>query len=52
MPSSCRPRSSRLRNRPGIFIQGSAIGFYGARGDEQFDESGPSGTDFLAVVSP
>ncbi len=38
------------RNRPGIFIQGSAVGFYGTRGDEVFDESGGSGSDFLAVI--
>ena len=40
----------QAHNPPGIFIQGSAIGFYGARGDEELDESGPSASDFLAVI--
>jgi uncharacterized protein (TIGR01777 family) len=38
------------RNRPGIYIQGSAVGFYGVHGDEVIDESGSSGSDFLAVI--
>src|SRR5262249_43254219 len=38
------------RNRPGVYIQGSAIGFYGARGDEVIDETGSSGSDLLAVI--
>jgi uncharacterized protein (TIGR01777 family) len=38
------------RNRPGIYIQGSAIGYYGARGDEVIDETGSSGSDLLAVI--
>ncbi len=36
--------------RPKVLVQGSAVGFYGVGGDEQIDESGSSGTDFLAVV--
>jgi uncharacterized protein (TIGR01777 family) len=40
----------RARKGPGIFIQGSAVGFYGIRGDEEIDETGSSGSDFLAVV--
>ena len=36
--------------RPRVFVQGSAIGFYGAYGDEELTESSPSGNDFLAVV--
>jgi uncharacterized protein len=40
----------QAHNRPGIFIQGSAVGFYGARGDEELDESGSSGSDLLAVI--
>src|SRR5262245_19773243 len=31
------------RSRPQVFVQGSAIGFYGARGEEELDESSPSG---------
>ena len=40
----------QAQNRPKAFIHGSAIGFYGARGDEEITETSPSGTDFLAVV--
>ena len=40
----------QARNRPGVFIQGSAVGFYGSRGDEELDESGSSGSDLLAVI--
>jgi uncharacterized protein (TIGR01777 family) len=35
---------------PAAFIQGSAVGYYGPRGDEEIDESGSSGTDLLAVI--
>ena len=38
------------RERPRILVQGSAVGYYGPRGDEELDESAPSGSDFLAVV--
>ena len=34
--------------RPALLVSGSAIGYYGARGDETLDESAPPGTDFLA----
>ena len=43
-------RSSRRTIGPEVFVQGSAIGFYGPHGDEELDESSPSGSDFLAVV--
>jgi uncharacterized protein (TIGR01777 family) len=36
--------------RPGALVSQSATGFYGARGDELVDESGPAGDDFLAGV--
>ncbi len=36
--------------RPTTLVSMSAIGFYGARGDEPVDESGPAGDDFLAEV--
>ena len=36
--------------RPSALVSMSAIGFYGARGDERVDESGPGGDDFLAEV--
>jgi uncharacterized protein len=40
----------QARNRPKVMVQASAIGFYGPHGDEELDESSPSGSDFLAVV--
>lgn len=33
---------------PKVFVSGSAIGYYGPRGDEPITESTPPGTDFLA----
>jgi uncharacterized protein (TIGR01777 family) len=37
--------------RPTVFIQGSAVGYYGAeRGDTALDESFPPGDDFLGQV--
>jgi uncharacterized protein len=41
----------QARSTPKVLVHGSAIGFYGNRADETIDESGGSGTDFLAVVS-
>ncbi|MFP6662771.1 MAG: TIGR01777 family oxidoreductase [Deltaproteobacteria bacterium] len=34
--------------RPQVLVNASAIGFYGARGDEPLDETSPAGDDFLA----
>lgn len=34
--------------RPSVLIGGSAIGYYGAHGDEPIDEEAPCGVDFLA----
>ena len=39
-----------LPNKPRVFLSGSAIGFYGPRGDEVVDESSVSGNGFLADV--
>ncbi len=39
----------QARDRPSVFVQGSAIGYYGHTGDEELSESAGSGTDFLAV---
>lgn len=36
--------------RPAVLVQGSAVGYYGPRGDEPIPESTPAGTDFLARV--
>jgi hypothetical protein len=36
--------------RPRILVQASAIGVYGSRGDEEFDETSTSGAGFLADV--
>lgn len=37
-------------SRPARFLAASAVGFYGARGDEELDETAASGNDFLAEV--
>lgn len=35
---------------PGVFLSGSAVGYYGSRGDEVVSESDAPGKDFLASV--
>ena len=53
-----RTRSTRLLAetmaalpvKPSVFLSGSAIGIYGARGDESLSESGSQGSGFLADV--
>lgn len=39
-----------LDSRPAVFICGSAVGFYGDRGDEPLIESAPVGSGFLSEV--
>jgi uncharacterized protein len=39
-----------MEQKPAAFISGSAIGFYGDRGDEPLDEQSPAGTGFMAEV--
>jgi uncharacterized protein (TIGR01777 family) len=39
-----------LDRKPKVFISGSAVGFYGDRGDELLDEGSSSGCGFLADV--
>ncbi len=41
---------AKARKKPGVLVQASAIGIYGPHGDEELDETSPSGADFLAVV--
>ena len=36
--------------RPPVLVSSSAVGYYGARGDERIPESTPPGDDFLAAV--
>jgi uncharacterized protein (TIGR01777 family) len=36
--------------RPATLLSGSAIGYYGPRGEEPIDEEAPAGNDFLAQV--
>ncbi|MDR3416881.1 MAG: TIGR01777 family oxidoreductase [Nevskia sp.] len=38
----------RLPRRPQVLVSGSAIGYYGAHGDEALDEQAPAGGDFAA----
>ena len=40
----------QLSRRPPVLVSGSAVGYYGSRGDEVLDESSPPGDDFLAEV--
>jgi len=37
-------------NRPGVLVQGSAVGYYGPRGDEAVPETTAPGSDFLAQL--
>ena len=41
---------ARLKRKPKVLVSGSAIGFYGSRGDETLDEKSAAGDDFLAGV--
>ena len=43
-------RSLPEGERPAVLVSQSAVGFYGARGDEPLDESASPGDDFLAEV--
>jgi uncharacterized protein len=45
-----RPGDGSGAGVPGILIGGSAIGYYGAHGEEPLDEEAPPGNDFLARV--
>jgi uncharacterized protein (TIGR01777 family) len=39
-----------LTTKPSVLLSGSAVGFYGDRGDEVLTETSPPGTGFLAEV--
>jgi uncharacterized protein (TIGR01777 family) len=41
---------ARASRRPGVLVSGSAIGYYGPRGDEDLTEDSPPGNDFMAGV--
>lgn len=41
---------ARADARPKVLVQGSAIGYYGPRGDEPLDEASKPGDDFMARV--
>ena len=41
-------RISAARHKPGVLLSGSAVGYYGNRGDAVLDESAPAGEDFAA----
>lgn len=41
----------KAKEPPAVFLSGSAIGFYGPRGDEIVDESSGPGSDFLALLA-
>lgn len=41
---------ARVGKRPSVLLQGSAVGYYGSRGDEELDESSDVGEGFLADV--
>ena len=41
----------KLERKPRVFTTGSAIGFYGDRGDEAMTESSPAGKTYLAEIS-
>lgn len=41
---------AKCNKKPSVFLSGSAIGIYGARGDEELTEQSSHGTSFLAEI--
>lgn len=41
---------AKAEDGPSVLVSGSAVGYYGSRGDEVLTESSPPGEDFLAGV--
>jgi uncharacterized protein (TIGR01777 family) len=41
-------RIAAARHKPSVLLSGSAVGYYGNRGDTVLDESAPAGEDFAA----
>lgn len=39
-----------LDGKPGVFVSGSAVGFYGDRGDEQVEETSRPGRGFMSEI--
>jgi uncharacterized protein (TIGR01777 family) len=41
---------SSVDRKPAVLVSGSAVGFYGDRGDEQLEETSPAGHGFMSEV--
>ena len=41
---------SSVGRKPAVLVSGSAVGFYGDRGDEQLEETSPAGRGFMSEV--
>lgn len=42
---------AQMERKPSVLLSGSAVGYYGDRGDELLDEQSAAGSDFLAGVA-
>lgn len=42
---------SQVKERPGVLVQASAVGYYGPHANEDLDETAPAGKDYLARVA-
>jgi uncharacterized protein (TIGR01777 family) len=49
-PTEALVREVLASPRPPVFVSGSAVGYYGSRGDEVLTETSTPGDDFLAVL--